>query len=458
MSKRVRQWSFIGVLYHLHAVPDEHVQLAFDQYHVKDLVLPAETPTSVNILGRYLSPEVIPFIIDNYPGGRESMSLSTLSAKLSAREVNIYDGTTCVEFHKLLIATLIGYAKSLRIVDPQTKAVHAVTAVYGYALLLWELTKSGAFRHHMALLADAKLLNLPRYDDLGAYLSFAGEYGVPWDDKTDKASKIAEAEAKATAMRKVIAATRRAMSKIGLGWPKRNGRGNGEGEGEGEKEGEELPEATPTPTNAIDDADTEEGNAEKIESQAIASQVMESHGQQTKAKNLEVAYRRYVGMHVSYFGAASILSQFSEYLAAQELGEAPFAARIINTEQRRGQVSLHGIIELLKRLAAEQSPSGQKDIEDRAKKYEEVVRAVAHTPGISSAYAQVRKLFDGSGGSPQKLHNLMGAVHCETELAGLLRFGKMLPASMLTGSLREVLQVRVSCMFDISGLMYYTAS
>jgi hypothetical protein len=136
MSKRVRQWSFIGVLYHLHAVPDEHVQLVFDQYHVKDLVLPAETPTSVNILGRYLSPEVIPFIIDNYPGGRESMSLSTLSAKLSAREVNIYDGTTCVEFHKLLIATLIGYAKSLRIVDPQTKVVHAVTAVYGYALLL----------------------------------------------------------------------------------------------------------------------------------------------------------------------------------------------------------------------------------------------------------------------------------------------------------------------------------
>jgi hypothetical protein len=136
-------------------------------------------------------------------------------------------------------------------------------AVYGYTLLLWELTKSGAFRHHMALLADAKLLNLPRYDDLGAYLSFAGEYGVPWDDKTDKASKIAEAEAKATAMRKVIAATRRAMSKIGLGWPKRNGRGNGEGEGEGEKEGEELPEATPTPTNVIDDADTEEGNAEK---------------------------------------------------------------------------------------------------------------------------------------------------------------------------------------------------
>jgi hypothetical protein len=56
------------------------------------------------------------------------------------------------------------------------------------------------------------------------------------------------------------------------------------------------------------------------------------------------------------------------------------------------------------------------------------------------------------------LHDLMGAVHCETELAGLLKFGKILPASMLTGSLREGLQVRVLCMFDISGLMYYTAA
>jgi hypothetical protein len=133
-------------------------------------------------------------------------------------------------------------------------------------------------------------------------------------------------------MRKVIAATRRAMSKIGLGWPKRNGRGNGEGEGEGEKEGEELPEATPTPTNAIDDADTEEGNAEKIESQAITPQVMESHSQQTKAKNLEVAYRRYVGMHVSYFGAASILSQFSEYF--WQLSRALPARKTLKIERK----------------------------------------------------------------------------------------------------------------------------
>jgi hypothetical protein len=86
MSKRVRQWLFIGVLYHLHAVPDENVRLAFDQYHAKNLVvLPAETHSWVNILGRYLSPEVIPVIIDNYPGGQVSMSLSTLLAKLSAR-------------------------------------------------------------------------------------------------------------------------------------------------------------------------------------------------------------------------------------------------------------------------------------------------------------------------------------------------------------------------------------
>jgi hypothetical protein len=199
-------------------------------------------------------------------------------------------------------------------------------------------------------------------------------------------------------------------------------------------------------------ADAEEDDTKKIESETIASQAMESHGHQVKANNLGVAYRRYVGMHVSYFGAAAILSQFSKYLATQALGRAPFTVRIINTKQKLLQVSLQGITNLLKHLADEQNPFSQDEdnklevIEAQmkdTKEYEEIIWAmVKMTSGIPSAYMQFQKLFDGSGGSPTTLHNIMAVVHCKTELATLLKFGMALPASVLTGCLRELLLVR----------------
>jgi hypothetical protein len=125
----------------------------------------------VDVLGRYLPPDDVSLVIDNYPGGPGAMSLSTLLAGLLEHDVKIYDQTTCVKFHKLLIATLIGYMRSF-IPDPRSKVVH-IWAVYNYSLLLWELTKSKAFQHYMSVLANAKLLQLPRIDNLQAYLSFA---------------------------------------------------------------------------------------------------------------------------------------------------------------------------------------------------------------------------------------------------------------------------------------------
>ena len=51
------------------------------------------------------------------------MSLLTLLAKLSESNVKIYNQSMCVEFHKLLIATLIDYARSF-ILDRRSTVGH----------------------------------------------------------------------------------------------------------------------------------------------------------------------------------------------------------------------------------------------------------------------------------------------------------------------------------------------
>jgi hypothetical protein len=193
------------------------------------------------------------------------------------------------------------------------------------------------------------------------------------------------------------------------------GEWRGRREGNGKGNGKELPDVMPMPIYVVNDADAEEDYAEKIESEIIASQAMESHGQQVKANNLGVSYWRYVSMCVSYFGIAAILLQFSEYLVTQALGRAPFTVHIINTKQKLGKVSLQGITKLLKCLADEQNPFGQdednKVIEAQMKdmkEYEEIIWAmVKMTSEIPSAYAQFQKLFDGSSGSLTTLHNIV---------------------------------------------------
>ena len=82
----------------------------------------------------YLTPEVARAIVKNYPG--HSMSLSTLQDKLLHGEKLIYDETTCVELHKLLIATLVGYGKNLKVAEEPGR----IRTVYSYSLLLWEIT------------------------------------------------------------------------------------------------------------------------------------------------------------------------------------------------------------------------------------------------------------------------------------------------------------------------------
>jgi hypothetical protein len=172
---------------------------------------------------------------------------------------------------------------------------------------------------------------------------------------------------------------------------------------------------------------------------------MESHGQQIKAKDLGTAYRRYIGLQVSHFGAASMLAKFSEHLAGDPSGTS-FTVPVIAIKQIRGRgASWMGITNVLKDLAAGQSPSGEdEDIENRKVKYEQALREIIKTTsGDSPAFKQFRRLIDG--GSSKTLHEIKAVVHCEIVLAALLKFGEVLPADMLTDRLRKILVVR-SCL------------
>jgi hypothetical protein len=95
----------------------------------------------------------------------------------------IYNQATCVEFHRLLIAVLMGYVKALAMLKDCSSAKDCRVwspLVHSFARLLWQVVGSRAFHLHLEVIAD--LLTIPSYRSVYTYETFAISQGLHFAD------------------------------------------------------------------------------------------------------------------------------------------------------------------------------------------------------------------------------------------------------------------------------------
>lgn len=202
----------------------------------------AEDQTSDGLLVKYLavcfSPEsgIHEDILSSYPGQlanlhglKQKLWFAQSIAEMRSPKFTIYDRDSCTDFHKFLVATLIGHAKSLHTLYTKGKkndpsVANSLTDFHGYVSLLHIITKSHAFRLHIGVLAHSKHLSLPNYYNINEYQSFGAAQGLDWiiANRSRTKGKTAKADGKGTV----------------TGRGKGNGNGNGNRGGRREREGE----------------------------------------------------------------------------------------------------------------------------------------------------------------------------------------------------------------------------
>jgi hypothetical protein len=109
---------------------------------------------------------------------------ATLASTLGERTVDItYNAQTCFEFHQLLVATLLGYGKSLEafataMTTADKSAIQnrekLARQFLQFSRLLWRIAYSRILTQHLAMLEAASVLRLPSDRARKHYQSYAG--------------------------------------------------------------------------------------------------------------------------------------------------------------------------------------------------------------------------------------------------------------------------------------------
>src|ERR1700733_6173878 len=188
------QWSYSGMLYHLYEISHEQVKLAFIEHHascsnafskLNDGLLLDEMDAFF-----YDDETMIQFLMSSYPSllpRFTALEVKYLRARLRKEKqlkegMTLYDGTTCFEFHQLLIAAFVAIAKKLSQLNktPQTEPVVRATlftSIFCFASFIWGLTESRAIQVHLAILEKAQLLHLPDVCDFSKFEGFTRDCG-----------------------------------------------------------------------------------------------------------------------------------------------------------------------------------------------------------------------------------------------------------------------------------------
>jgi len=150
MHSRSIQWSYSGMIYHLHQISHAQVTLAFAKHYNSCSDTVSNDGLLLDWMGTFFDNEqAVGSLISSYPGVQSPFSALDVKylraprrSERFQRGFTIYDETTCFEFHKLLIAALVGYAKGLKKLnttpqaDPVARAAQ-IMPIYFFASLLW---------------------------------------------------------------------------------------------------------------------------------------------------------------------------------------------------------------------------------------------------------------------------------------------------------------------------------
>ena len=141
----------------------------------------------------YNNETMIQFLMSSYPSSLPrfmALEVKYLRARLRKEKqlkegmtlydeegMTLYDGTTCFEFHQLLIAAFVAFAKKLSQLNktPQTEPVvwaTLFTSIFCFASFIWGLTESHAIWVHLAILEKVQLLHLPDVCDFSKFKGF----------------------------------------------------------------------------------------------------------------------------------------------------------------------------------------------------------------------------------------------------------------------------------------------
>jgi hypothetical protein len=172
MYQRTCHWSTIDLIYQLTSI---------SIHESSSNVL--QTPTNRTILDErlaFLLKDMTPFqisqIMRHYPGSTVS-SLPLLLQRCQTEKAWLYDNTTAAEYHSLLCATLVAFAKALSelsdAIQQESDTENIRKQVAMRAAFLNTVVLSTAFMQHTQYLADLNVLQKPIQECHGIVTIFA---------------------------------------------------------------------------------------------------------------------------------------------------------------------------------------------------------------------------------------------------------------------------------------------
>ena len=192
MRRRINHVSSLGFLYILRRMDASTIERAFADFHNTGMKPPRLRKDSN--LGNLLisfTEEQVETVMKHHPATEGShpdagptgvyLRLSRLRSafakvlKPGSQLLTAYDAATCVEFNQLLVATLFGYASSLRQLrdanatrnefrtEKENEVLRqAALDVWNFAHILWRIAYSRILLYHLMVLHNKKLLVLPK--------------------------------------------------------------------------------------------------------------------------------------------------------------------------------------------------------------------------------------------------------------------------------------------------------
>ena len=154
------QWSYSEMLHHLHEISHEQVKIAFTQHHdsCSNAFSKLNNGLLLDEMDIFFNNEtMMKCLMSSYPSLLPhfmALKVKYLSARLRKKKqlkegMTIYDEATCFEFHQLLIATFVSFARELSQLNMTPRNNSVVWAklcilIFCFAFLIWGLTESCA--------------------------------------------------------------------------------------------------------------------------------------------------------------------------------------------------------------------------------------------------------------------------------------------------------------------------
>jgi hypothetical protein len=156
MLRRILHWKSQGYIFCLASIGDDQIKDRVAQF-LPTMTTPGSLDANLGTTLRDLPENVERAIMRHHPSASQARLTALRAAfreALETRRGTVYNRETSVEFHQLLIATLLAYGRSLKLLHGTKGDVQKVYAenVYHSARLLWGISKSKMLSYHLKAL------------------------------------------------------------------------------------------------------------------------------------------------------------------------------------------------------------------------------------------------------------------------------------------------------------------